>query len=84
MKTEFKLTGLSAGNRCTISVDGTDRDWFHAPTNLPQDRFDALFNYFKKGDSNVWRDGAQVIVEHDGFGESGKPINPVVIDVKLN
>lgn len=83
MITNFKLIGLSAGNRCTVSVDGTDRDWFHTKTNLTQDRFDALFNYFKNGDDNIWKTNPRVIIEHDGFYEGGIPINPIAIDFIL-
>jgi hypothetical protein len=83
MRTEFPLIGLSAGNRCTLSPDETDRDWFHAPTNLAKDRFQALFDYFKEGPDDVWKSKPRAIVQHDGLFESGIPKNPVVIEVIL-
>ena len=83
-KKEFRLIGLCKGNRCTIAVDETDRDWFHAPTNLAKDRFEALFKYFKDGPDNAWKGKNIVVVEHDGLFESGIPKNPIVIEVKLD
>jgi hypothetical protein len=82
--TEFRLTGLSIENRCTISVDDTDRDWFHAQTDLTTDRFKALFQYFKYGPDDVWRKTNIAVVEHDGLFESGIPKNPVVIEIKID
>ena len=84
MKTPFKIIGLSAGNRCTLSVDGTDKDWFHAPTNLPQDRFDALFKLFKDGPDDIWKSNHRALIEHKGFYDSGKPINPIVVELIID
>jgi hypothetical protein len=82
--TEFKLIGLSAGNRCTIQVDfDSDKDWFHSHTNFTKDRFKALFDYFKKGPDDAWKGKNIAVVEHDGLSESGIPKNPTVIEVKL-
>lgn len=78
------MIGLSAGDRCTLSVDETDKDWFHAGTTLPQDRFQALFDYFKKGPDDGWKGRNIAVVEHGGLFESGIPKNPVVIEVKLD
>jgi hypothetical protein len=83
MTTQFKLTGLSAGNRCTLQVGKTDKDWFHAYTNFSRDRFEALFKYFKDGPDDAWKGDNRAIVEHEGFNDSGAPINPVVIEVIL-
>lgn len=80
----FKLIGLSIGNRCTLSSDETDRDWFHAYTNLAPDRFAALFKFFKDGPDNVWKGNHRAIVEHDGLFESGIPKNPVVIEIIID
>jgi hypothetical protein len=82
-KNKFPLVGLSAGNRCTLRPDETDKDWFHAPTNLTPDRFQALFDYFKKGPDDIWKDKPYAMVEHDGLFESGIPKNPVVTEVML-
>ncbi len=82
--TEFKLIGLSTDNRCTISVDGTYENWFHAKTNLAEDRFKALFEYFKNGPECVWKSRNVAVVQHNGLSESGTLINPLVIEVKLD
>ena len=82
MRTNFKLTGLSAGNRCTLSPDETDKDWFHAPTNFTPDRFDALFKFFKTG--GKWDGNHRAIVEHDGFLEDGIPSNPIVTEIIID
>lgn len=84
MITEFRLIGLSIGNRCTLAVDETDRDWFHAFTNFAPDRFQALFDYFKKGPDDAWKGRNLAVIEHDGLFESGIPKNPIVIEVKLD
>lgn len=81
-KTNFKLIGLSSGNRCTLEYG--NQDWFHAPTTLSPDRFKALFDYFKQFKySTAWTGKEIAVVEHDGFYPSGKPKNAVVVEVIL-
>lgn len=84
MITEFRMIGLTAGNRCTLRPDETDRDWFHAFTNFAPDRFQALFDYFKQGPDDVWKSRHVAVVQHEGLFDSGIPKNPVVIEVKLD
>lgn len=81
---EFRLIGLSAGNRCTLGVGETDRYWFHASTNLTPDRFQALFDYFKKGPDDIWKSWHIAVISHDGLYDSGIPKNPIVIEVKFD
>lgn len=77
MKTEFKLVGLSKPKSFTLELSGSE-DTFNATSEIPQDRFDALFNYCK----NNWGDKKIAEVQHDGFHNSGIPINPVVINIR--
>jgi len=89
MVNEFKLSGLNrkekTGIYATVSME--NEDWFHAHFDealFSIDRQYALFNYFKNGDDDVWKDNrnAKVVVRFNGWSTGNVPINPIVIDIK--
>lgn len=88
MTQEFKLTGLNGGRSKTYAtLTMENEDWFHSDfdnNKFPPDRQIALFNYFKNGDDNVWKDNKDLkaVVEFDGFSTGGVPINPIIVDIK--
>lgn len=86
---DFKMSGLNrkqkTGIYATVRMD--NEDWFHAQfdeTFFPIDRQYALFDYFKNGDDNIWKDNknAKVTVKFDKWSTGGVPVNPIIIDVK--
>ena len=77
MKTDFKLTGLSKPNRMTCEPLHNE-EIFWVETDMPKDRFDALFKYSK----GHWQDKKIVEIEHEGIRADGTPINPMVINVR--
>lgn len=88
MVKDFKISGLNGGGKkayATIRMD--NEDWFHAnfdDERFPPDRQVALFNYFKNGDDNVWKDNKDLVavVQFDGYSTGGMPINPIIVDIK--
>lgn len=73
----FKLKGLS--RKASFTCEPLENEnTFWAASGIPQDRFDALFDYCKGN----WEDKKLVEIEHEGISEDGTPINPVVISIK--
>lgn len=72
MKTEYKLVGLSKGQRATLELLDTDRETFWAKIEMPQDRFNAVWNYCEGN----WEDKKIAEVECDYITPEGIPINP--------
>ena len=86
---EFKLKGLNkkAKTGCYATVEYGKEDWFHADFDeaiFPIDRQYALFNYFKNGDDNIWKNNAdaKVVVRFDGYSIMNAPINPIIVGLK--
>ena len=77
MKTDFKLTGLSRAKSMTCEPFNNE-NIFWPKVGLSQERFDALWDYFKGAKP------MQMIaeIEHDGLYEDGTPINGVVLNVR--
>jgi len=77
MISDFKLIGLSKPNMMTCEPMDSD-NIFWAPTSIPKERFDALFEYSKGN----WKDKKIAEIEHNGINKDGTPINPMVISVR--
>lgn len=78
-KTDFKLIGLSKPNSVSCKPLHNE-NYFSAPTNLSQDRFDALFNYSK----GHWKDDEMIAeIEHNGLNKDETPINPTLVAVRI-
>jgi hypothetical protein len=75
MKSDFRLVGLSRPRSMTLEFLHTDKETFWAVPEMPQDRFDALFNW-AKSDDNFWKNKWVAEVEHSGFYEDGTPAEP--------
>lgn len=74
---EFKLVGLSKTKSATLlSLGG--RDNFNSPLEITQDRFNALFDYFKKG--GEWTGKERALIECDRIVD-GIPVNPIVREI---
>lgn len=89
MLQEFRLSGLNrkgkTGVYATITME--NEDWFHADFDekvFPVERQYALFDYFKNGDDNIWKDnkGLKAVVQFDKWSTGNVPINPIIIDLK--
>lgn len=80
---EFQLQGLSKPRSFTCKSLYTD-DHFWAKSEIPYDRFNALFDYYQS--TTISNDGRKfsVIIEHDGLTGDGTPINPMVVEIKDN
>lgn len=74
-RTEFKVSGL--GRKKSITCETDKESIFWPKVGLTQDRFDALWDYFK-GNSPM-----EMIaeIEHDGLYDDGTPKNATVISV---
>ena len=81
MVTEFQFVGLSKNKRFTLYDNTKKRDVFWSFSNLADDRFNALWNYFVGG--GKWTGNEKAIIKHDGLTSQGTPITPVIIEVKL-
>jgi len=77
IKTDFMLIGLSRKKSMTCAPMNNE-EIFWPKVGLTQDRFDALWDYFK-GNKPM-----QMIaeIEHEGFYKDGTPINGVVVGVR--
>lgn len=72
MTSKFKLSGLSKPKSLTCEPLNNE-NIFWVTSTLSQDRFDALWKYWK---DNHCADNLLVEIEHDGLREDGTPINP--------
>lgn len=79
---EFKLVGLSAGNRFTCANFGKD-DIFWAESGMPADRYKALFAW-AKSDDKFWKQKCVIVIQHEGLHEDGTPRSPIGIEVKIS
>lgn len=82
MKTDFKLTGLNrtADNDIVATCEPLNKEEiFHAPVKMSDELKQSLWD-FCEGD---WVNKKIAVIEHEGFYESGLPINPVLITIKL-
>lgn len=73
----FKLCGLSKPASFTCE-SMYNEDLFWAKSGIPQDRFDALFEYC----GGNWQNLKFVEIEHEGLYNDGTPIKPIVISIK--
>lgn len=76
-KSDFFLIGLSRPKSMTCVV-GQDGEIFHPKNNLPQDRFNALWDYFST--NKPMKMIAEI--EHYGLSNDGTPINGTVLSVR--
>jgi hypothetical protein len=76
----YKVVGLSAPASFTLFHEN-DHCW--AKSGLPKDRYNELFKWAKT-DDDFWKQDITAVVECEGFGVHGSPINGVVIEVKIN
>ena len=77
VKSDFKLTGL--GRKKSMTCEPlNNQNIFWPKVGLTQDRFNALWDYFK-GNKPM-----QMIaeIEHEGLYEDGTPINGNVVGVR--
>lgn len=72
----FKLTGLSKGNRLTCEPIHNE-DIFWVNDALEKDRFAALWDYMK--DEKF--EGKQVVLSYDYLSKDGVPINPKFVEL---
>lgn len=74
----YKMTGLSKARSVTCETQNGDIFW--ATWTGAQDRFDALFAYFKQGDN--WTGEQKAVLEFNSI-QDGEPIEAKCIDVIL-
>ena len=77
-QSDFRLVGLARNGEFTMELIDTDRESFHAMSNMSKETFFKLFNYCEQN----WEDRKIATVEHEGLNPSGTPINPLVIEVR--
>lgn len=80
MKGKFIMSGLSKPASVTCLHKN---EIFWATSGIPQDRFNALFDYFKKGPDDVWKDQKFAVLEYEKADEDGTPIDARMIEVIL-
>lgn len=78
-KGAFRLAGLSRPKSCTLTF-GKAEHFFWPKVELPQDRFDALWEFC----SDNWDEPKWGVIEYDQLDEDGEPINPRLVDITLN
>lgn len=74
MIAEYKLVGLGKSKRATLELLDTDRETFWAEIDMPDDRFNALWDYC----CGNWEDTKIAEVECDYITKDGAPINGVM------
>lgn len=79
VKAVFPLIGLSKPKSCTLTF-GKQEHFFWPKVDLPQDRFDALWTFCRDN----WDEKKYGVITHEGLGEDGEPINPILVDITLN
>lgn len=77
----FKLTGLSKEKSSTLETEN-GQHIFNSPLSMDQDRFDALFNYFKNHPGS-WTGDERALVRFDCLSDEGIPVNPNVLEITL-
>lgn len=77
---EFKLVGLSAGQKFTCNTDKEDCFW--VDSCLSEDRYRAMFRW-AKSDDGFWKQKWVVVIQHQGLYKDGAPKKPVALEVKL-
>lgn len=77
VKSDFKLTGLSRKKSMTCEPLN-NQNIFWPKVELTQDRFDALWNYFKG--NKPMKMIAEI--EYEGLYNDGTPINGTVVVVR--
>ena len=81
MTGQFKLKGLSAPMSFTCWNDKIST-FFWAKSGMPEDRYKALFKYFKDADDS-WTGNEVAILEYDKVAADGTPIEAKCVDVVL-
>lgn len=76
MKGLFRLVGMSRPKSMTCEPIAKEETFHPNLDDLPQDRFDALWNLMEGN----WGNGAVVVLEHDGLNNE-IPINPKFIEL---
>lgn len=76
----FKVVGLSAPASFTLFHEN-DHCW--AKSGLLEGKYKELFNWAKT-DDGFWKQEVTAVVECDGFGVHGSPINGVVTEIYIN
>lgn len=77
IKTDFMLIGLSRKKSMTCTPMNNE-EIFWPKVGLTQDRFDALWDYFKG--NKPMKMIAEI--EHKGFHKDGTPIDGIVVSVR--
>ena len=77
---QFKLVGLSAPKSFTLMHNN---DHFWATTNMPDDRYKALFRYFKDSEESAWTGNERGLFEYTKQSDDGTPIEGIVLEVIL-
>jgi hypothetical protein len=76
MRVEYKLVGLGRNKKATLELLNTDREIFWADIDMPDDRFNALWDYCK-GES--YEKNIKIAeVECDYVTKDGNPVNGVM------
>lgn len=79
MEGKFTMSGLNKNETVTCLFNN---DIFWAKSGIPKDRFDALFDYFKKGPDDAWSDSRKyAILKYEKVAEDGTPIDAEMIEV---
>ena len=79
MESQFRLTGLeksSDHSNVTAHLELANKDRFRAQISGTIEEKNALFKYMKHSGEFAT---AMVMVEHDGWNDSGFPINPNIL-----
>lgn len=71
MIAEYKLVGLSKSKMATLEPLNTDTETFWAKIDMPEERFQAMWDYCKGN----WGDTKIAEVECDYVTSCGSPIN---------
>lgn len=77
LKSDFKLTGLSKGERFTCEpLNGQEMFW--AKNGLGKETFLELWKYC----DGHWSEKKIAEIEHDGLFTDGTPIKPIVVGIR--
>lgn len=80
MTGKFIMSGLSKPASVTCRHNN---DIFWATSGIPQDRFNALFDYFKNGPDDAWKGEKYAILEYDKVSSDGFPIDAKMTEVEI-
>lgn len=75
----YKVVGMSAPKSLTL-FEQNDHCW--AKSGLTDEKYNQLFNW-AKNDEGFWKQEITALVECDGFGVHGSPINGIVLSIDI-